>query len=103
MYQQINEGDYTKATKSEKTLLDNIHQKLVAQLKSMGLMDFKQRRPYVVTAPAMANMYLSIKVHKDNFPGRVVVSQIDDPTYLICKELTKILKLEIHLSETRFI
>ena len=91
MYQQIDEGDYTKATKSEQTLLDNIHQKLVAQLKSMGLTDFKQRRPYLVTAPVMANMYLLIKVHKDNFPGRAVVSQIDDPTYLICKELTRIL------------
>ena len=27
MYQQIDEGDYTKATKSEQTLLDNIPQK----------------------------------------------------------------------------
>jgi len=91
MYQQIEEGDYAKATKSEKTLLDNIHQKLVAQLKAMGLTNFKQRRPYLVTAPVMANMYLLIKVHKDNFPGRAVVSQVDDPTYLICKELTRIL------------
>ena len=69
MYQQIDEGDYTRATKSEKTLMDNIHQKLVAQLKAMGLTDFKKRRPYLVTAPVMANMYLLIKVHKDNFPG----------------------------------
>ena len=91
MYQQLEEGDYAKATKSEKTLMDGIHQKLVAQLKSMGLTDFKQRRPYLVTAPIMANMYLLIKVHKENFPGRVVVSQIDDPTYQICKELTRIL------------
>ena len=75
MYQQIDEGDYAKATQSEKTLLDNIHQKLVAQLKSMGLTEFKQRRPYLVTAPVMANMYLLIKVHKENFPGRAVVSQ----------------------------
>ena len=29
--------------------------------------------------------------HKDNFPGRAVVSQIGDLTYLICKELTRIL------------
>ena len=65
MYQQIVEGDYAKATQSEKTLLDSIHQKLVAQMKSMGLTDFKQRRPYLVTAPVMANMYLLIKVHKD--------------------------------------
>ena len=60
IYQQIDEGDYTKATKSEQTLLDNIHQKLVAQLKSMGHRDFKQRRPYLVTAPVLANMYLLI-------------------------------------------
>jgi hypothetical protein len=33
-----------------------------------------------------------IKVHKKNFPGRAVVSQLDDPTYNICKELTRILK-----------
>ena len=58
MYQQIDEGDSAKATQSEKTLLDSIHQKLVAQLKSMGLTEFKQRRPYLVTAPVMANMYL---------------------------------------------
>ena len=64
MYQQIDEGDYAKATQSEKTLLDSIHQKLVAQLKSMGLTEFKQRTPYLVTAPVMANMYLLIKVHK---------------------------------------
>ena len=36
-------------------------------------------------------MYLLIKVHKDNFPGRAVVSHIDDPMYQICKELTRIL------------
>ena len=32
-----------------------------------------------------------IKVHKKNFPGRPVVSQVDDPTYNMCKELTRIL------------
>ena len=39
----------------------------------------------------MANMYLLIKVHKENFPGRAVVSQVNDPTYQLCKELTRIL------------
>ena len=57
----------------------------------MGLTDFKQRRPYLVTAPVMVNMYILIKVHKKNFPGRAYVSQIDDPSYYICKELTNIL------------
>ena len=36
-------------------------------------------------------LYLLIKVHKDGYPGRPVVSQIDDPTYNICKVLTDIL------------
>ena len=37
---------------------------------------------YTTTAPVMAN-----------FPGRPVVSQIGDPTYHMCKILTKILNL----------
>ena len=36
-------------------------------------------------------MALLIKVHKKNFPGRAYVSQIDDPSYKLCKELTEIL------------
>ena len=47
----------------------------------MGLTDFKKRRPYLVTSPVIANRDLLIKVHKENFPGRAVVGQIDDPTY----------------------
>ena len=39
----------------------------------------------------MASMALLIKVHKKNFPGRAYFSQIDDPSYKICQELTKIL------------
>ena len=39
----------------------------------------------------MASMALLIKVHKKNFPGRAYVSQIDDPSYKICKELTDII------------
>ena len=57
----------------------------------MGLTDFKDRRKYLVTGPVMANIYLLIKVHKKNFPGRPVVSQVDDPTYNMCEELTRIL------------
>jgi len=38
------------------------------------------------------SMALLVKVHyKKNFPGRAYVSQIDDPSYKICKELTDIL------------
>ena len=51
--QQINEGDYELAKGNEKTLLRKIHLKLVAQLKSMGLTEFKDRRSFLVTAPVM--------------------------------------------------
>ena len=88
---EIDQGDYVLAKGKEKSLIDKIHKKLVKQLESMGLTDFKDRREYLVTAPVMANIYLLIKVHKKNFPGRPVVSQIDDPTYNVCKELTRIL------------
>jgi hypothetical protein len=92
MQDQIEAGDYEVSKRSEKSLLDKIHKKLVAQFKKMGLDKFVDRRQYLVTAPVIANMYLLIKVHKKNFPGRAVVSQLDDPTYNVCKELTKILK-----------
>ena len=49
------------------------------------------QRRYTVTGPVMASMALLVKVHKKNFPGRAYVSQIDDPSYKICEELTRIL------------
>ena len=57
----------------------------------MGIEDFKEQRKFTITGPVMASMALLIKVHKKNFPGRAYVSQIDDPSYNICKELTNIL------------
>ena len=39
----------------------------------------------------MASMALLIKVHKQNFPGRAYELKIDDPSYKVCEELTKIL------------
>ena len=46
---------------------------------------------YLVSAPMLGHMYLLIKVHKKNLPGRAVVSQVNDPTYKTCKILTDIL------------
>ena len=93
MQQQIDEGDYKLEKRKEKTLLDKLHKKLINQLKSMSidLDDFQEKRKYLVSAPVMGHMYLLIKVHKKNFPGRAGVSQIDDPTYKVCKILTDIL------------
>ena len=56
----------------------------------MGI-ETKGGSKYTTTAPVMASMYLLIKVHKKNFPGRPVVSQIGNPTYHMCKILTDIL------------
>ena len=53
--------------------------------------DFKEKRKYLVSAPMLGHMYLLIKVHKKNFPGRAVVSQVNDPTYKVCKILTDVL------------
>ena len=53
--------------------------------------NFKEKRKYLVSAPVLGHMYLLIKVHKKNFLGRAVVSEIDDPTYKICKISTDIL------------
>ena len=93
MQQQIDEGDYMLDNHKEKTLLDKLHKKLLNQLKDMGIDmdDFNEKRKYLVSAPMLGHMYLLIKVHKKNFPGRAVVSQVNDPTYKICKILTDIL------------
>ena len=93
LQQQLDEGDYIIDNRKEKTLLDKLHKKLLNQLRAMDIDmdDFKEKRKYLVSAPMLGHMYLLIKVHKKNFPGRAVVSQINDPTYKVCKILTDIL------------
>jgi hypothetical protein len=54
-------------------------------------LDWNEKRKCTVTALSLPFMYLLIKVHKCNHPGRGIVSQIDDPTYKICQKLTDIL------------
>ena len=58
---------------------------------AMKRTDSKEQRRFAVTGPVMASIALLVKVHKENFPGRAYVSQIDDPSNKICKELTDIL------------
>ena len=93
MQQQLDEGGYEIDNRKEKTLLDKLHKKLTNQLRAMDIDmdDFKEKRKYLVSAPMLGHMYLLIKVHKKNFPGRAVVSQVNDPTYKVCKILTDIL------------
>ena len=98
MQDQLDEGDYELDGRKEKTLLDKLHKKLTTQLKitDIDLDDKKERYKYLSAAPVLANMYLLIKVHKKNFPGRAVVNQTDDPTYKIC------LKISVHSPDCRW-
>ena len=68
-HDQIIEGDYTLTTKSEKSILRRLHRKLMDQLVSMGITDFKEQRMYTVTGPVMASMALLLKVHYRIFQG----------------------------------
>ena len=91
MQDLIHEGNYEITKKNEKTILRRLHRRIVDQLIEMGIDGWKEQRRYTVTGPVMASMALLIKVHKKNFPGRAYVFQIDDPSYKICQELTRIL------------
>ena len=88
---QIDAMDVEECTKSEKSILRHVRTRLITAFKEMGLKE-KEYSKYLVTAAVVAKLSLPIKTHKpnDNYPGRPVVNQIDDPTYKICKELQKI-------------
>ena len=91
---QISQGDYKKERKSEKTLLDNIRKKLKAELVKMGYKTLKEQKRFLVSSPYIAKAYLLCKVHKVEpvyHPARMIVSQMNDPTYLMSKILTEIL------------
>ena len=93
MQDQIHGRNYELTKKSEKTILRRLHRRIVDQLIEMWIDGWKEHRRYTVTEPVMASMALLIKVHKNNFPGRAYVSQIDNPSYKLCQELTRILNL----------
>ena len=80
--------DVKECAKSEKSILRHVRTRLVSAFKELGLQE-KEYSRYLVTAAEIAKLSLPIKTHKpdDNYPGRPVVNQIDDPPYKICKEL----------------
>ena len=110
---QISKGDYKKERKADKTILDNIRKKLKAELVKMGYKTLKEQKRFLVSSPYIAKAYLLCKVHKVEpvyHPARMIVSQINDPTYLMSKILTDILnpldetadsfiKSSVHLKE----
>ena len=67
-----------------------MHKRLVDAFNKMK-MKWQEYRKFTVTAPELPRLYIPIKTHKADFPEMPVLSQINDPTYNICKELTRIL------------
>ena len=60
----------------------------------MGYKTLKEQRRFLVASPYIAKAYLLCKVHKIEpiyHPARMIVSQMNDPTYLMSKILTEIL------------
>ena len=68
MQQQINAGGSKPAKGNEKNLLRKIPLKLVAQLKSMGLTEFKDKIQFLVTAPVMAIIIYFNQSTQQNLP-----------------------------------
>ena len=54
---QIHEEQYERTNKKEKNILWKLHKKLINQLVSMGIKDFKDQRKYTVTGPVMASIW----------------------------------------------
>ena len=60
----------------------------------MGYKTLKEQKRFLVSSPYIAKAYLLCKVHKIEpiyHPARMIVSQVNDPTYLMSKIFTDIL------------
>ena len=79
----LNDMDVERSQKTEKQLIQKAHKRLIDAFNKM--MKWQEYRKFTVTAPELPKLYIPIKTHKANFPGRPVLSQINDPTYNICK------------------
>ena len=97
----LNDMDVERSQKTEKQVIQRTHKRLIDAFNKMK-MKWQEYRKFTVTAPELPKLYIPIKTHKADFPGRPVLSQINDPTYNICKELTRIL-LPIPMKSRSFI
>ena len=88
----LDASDVEECTKSEKSILRHVRTRLITAFKEMGLQE-KEYSRYLVTSAVIAKLSTPIKTHKpnDNYPGRPVVNQIDDPMYKVCKVVQKII------------
>ena len=50
---QIYEGEYELSSKKEKNILRKLHRKLMNQLVSMGINEWKDQRKFTVMGPVM--------------------------------------------------
>ena len=84
--------DVEPAKKPEHILLKNMRRRIIDCFNDMGV-PWEEYRKFLVTGERIPRLRMFTKSHKasSGYPSRPVVSQIDDPTYLLCKELTQIL------------
>ena len=86
----LRDMDVERSQKTEKQLIQRGHKRLVDAFNKMK-MRWQRYRKFKEPAPELPKIYMPIKTHEADFPGRPVLSQINDPTCNICKELTRIL------------
>ena len=73
----LNEMDVERSQKTEKQLIQRAHKRLIDAFNKMK-MKWQEYRKFTVTAPELPKLYIPIKTHKANFPGRPVLSQINE-------------------------
>ena len=82
--------DVKRSQKTGKQLINKAHKKLIDAFNKMK-MKCQDNHKFTVTAPELPKLCIPIKTHKEGFAGIPVLSNINDPTYNLCKELTRIL------------
>ena len=89
---QLYDGSYYKKLEIDST--DKIQKDLVKELEEMINASKlpKEAKHLLMRAPRCAAFYLLPKIHKQNIPGRPVVSNVGCPTYNISKYLSNLLK-----------
>ena len=89
---QLHDERFYKTLDSDKT--NCIQREIVHELEQMIDEDKlpEKAKRLLVRAPRCAAFYLLPKIHKENIPGRPVVSNINCPTYQISKFLSNQLK-----------
>ena len=84
------------AQKPKHILLKNIRRKIIDCFNEIGV-PWEEYRKFFVTSEIIPRWRMFTQPHKasSGYPSRPVVPQVDDPTYLFCKELTILLLINL--------